>query len=499
MLVKEQIKRILYLAAYAIYSKVRMFILPVMIVPVFVVALGAMAPKQYTNFASILIEESSLLNPFLEKLEFSFDLSNRMDALRTLVIGRQVLLDVALETGLVDESSPVMEKEEIHKRLAQSISLSLVGEELVRIHLKWDDPTKMKAILEAIVEKFIERLLAPTKTSLDSSEQFFLQQLEIMRIDLETAETKLAAFKKINRDVLPDVFSNNRSALDRLLEEKQEKLILLTGSKARLDTLMTKMGKANPILGSIEEKIIRAESDLSVLRTRYTDKHSKVVEKKREINNLKVRQTELLNQSKDLKIDDLEKLWQIANTLPTGNGNEPNLLVSQLMALEESKQMVAQLEQEYAILEKQVDLLSERLTSTSDIEKQLRQLERDHEVKTGLYKEMLTRYEMAKVTGQLVRYEGPDKVKTIERAYSPTQPINTPLVVTLILGIVLGIGSGVALVFVNTLLDSSLKDLKTIREIAGKPVVTLLPLISGATIDGKYTQANSSMEPRENL
>lgn len=483
MLVKEQIKRILYLSVYAIYKKVKLFIWPLMIVPVFVIVLALMAPKQYTNHASILIEESSLLNPFLENLEFSFDLSKRMDALRTLVVGRKVLLQVAKDTKLVDDKTSDAKIEEIHKKLAQSISLSLVGDELVRIHLKWDEPAQMKPILEAIVEQFIERLLSPTKSSLDSSEHFFLTQLDVMRKDLEGAESRLAEFKKINRDVLPDVFNNNREALDKILSDKQSKIIELTGKKARLEMLMTKMGKANPILGSIEEKIIRAESDLSVLRTRYTDKHSKVVEKLRELTNLRVRQTELLSQSKDLKLEDLDKLWQIANTLPAGNGQEPNLLVSQLVALEEAKQSVAELEQEYLILEKQVDLLSSRLMSTSDIEKQLRQLERDHEVKTDLYKEMLGRYEMAKVTGQLVKYEGPDKVKTIERAFSPTQPINTPLIVSIILGVILGIGSGIALVFIDTMLDSSLKDLKTIKAISNKPILTLLPLVGGNTID----------------
>ena len=43
--------------------------------------------------------------------------------------------------------------------------------------------------------------------------------------------------------------------------------------------------------------------------------------------------------------------------------------------------------------------------------KQLRKLERDYDVKQSLYKDMLSRYEMAKVTGKLVKYEGPDKVK----------------------------------------------------------------------------------------
>jgi len=126
--------------------------------------------------------------------------------------------------------------------------------------------------------------------------------------------------------------------------------------------------------------------------------------------------------------------------------------------------------------------VSERLLVTSDIEKQLRKLERDYDVKQSLYKDMLGRYEMAKVTGKLVKYEGPDKVKTIERAYSPTQPINTSLVVAIIMGIVLGIFTSVTCVFVATLFDSHLKDIQTIEKLSSLDVVTILPIVGSSTL-----------------
>ena len=161
----------------------------------------------------------------------------------------------------------------------------------------------------------------------------------------------------------------------------------------------------------------------------------------------------------------------MVNTLPSGDGKESSVLVSQPLALEEARNNLLQQEQEFAMLEEQVQLVSERLLVTSDVEKQLRKLERDYDVKQSLYKDMLSRYEMAKVTGKLVKYEGPDKVKTIERAYSPTQPINTSMLMTVIVGIVLGIFTGSASVFVAALCDSHLKDIKTIEKLTSAEVV----------------------------
>lgn len=481
MLVKEQIKRLIYLGLYALYTRIKLFIIPFCIIPIVVIALGLSAQKQYTNHATILIEESALLNPYLDDLSFSFQLSDRMAALRTLVISRKVLIAVAKETQLIAEDAPPKQVEEIHQQLSKALSLSLIGDELVRINFIWHDQTQMKPVLEKVVEKFIERLLAPTKASLDTSEQFFFKQLDSLREKLELSEEALAVFKTQNSNTLPDVLHSNRQTFDNLLSEKQQKLIALSGAKAKLNALVSKVGQANPILGNLEEKIVRTESELSLLRTRYTEKHSKIIEKKRTLANLKNRQQALLESSEKLDTTNLDQLWQMVNTLPSGDGKESSVLVSQLLALEEARNNLLQQEQEFAMLEEQVKLVSERLLVTSDVEKQLRKLERDYEVKQSLYKDMLSRYEMAKVTGKLVKYEGPDKVKTIERAYSPTQPINTSMVMTVIVGLILGIFTGGASVFVAALCDSHLKDIKTIEKLTSAQVVTVLPIVNAET------------------
>ncbi|ALQ07885.1 MULTISPECIES: GumC family protein [Pseudoalteromonas] len=497
MLVREQIKRLLYLTLYSVYTRAKLFILPLLIVPSVVIILAVTAQKQYTNHATILIEESSLLNPYLDDLSFSFDLSNRMAALRTLVISRKVLIAVAKETGLISETATSAEIEKIHQELSQALSLSLVGDELVRVNFIWHDQTKMKMVLEKVVEKFIESLLAPTRASLDTSEQFFYQQLVSLRDELEVSEESLAMFKAKNSNTLPAVLHSNRQTFDKLLSDQQQKSIVLSGAQAKLKALTTKMGQANPILGRIEEKIIAVESELSFLKTRYTEKHSKVISKKREMQSIRNRQQSLIESSKELDLTNLDQLWQMANTLPSGGDNESSVLVSQILNLEEAKNSVTQHQQEYSMLEQQVNTVSERLLVTSDIEKQLRKLERDYDVKQSLYKDMLSRYEMAKVTGKLVKYEGPDKVKNIERAYSPTQPINTSFAVSIIVGIILGIFTSSTIVFVATLFDSHLKDIQTIEKLSALEVVTILPIVRNTPVDLVFNSSVNSIDQRK--
>ncbi|TAP40773.1 sugar transporter [Alteromonas sp. KUL49] len=482
MTVRQQIKRLIYILLYALYRRARLFVVPMLILPVVVVLQGISSEKYYVSHASVLLEESSLLNPFLDELSFSFELEDRIDALKTLVLSRDVLSEVAKNADLMPDELGVVEKDILIEKLKSNLSITVVGDELVRIHFRWNQPEKMVPVLEGVVDAFVERLLAPTKTSLDSSEQFFEVQIEHFREDLEEADDKLAEYRAAHSSELPQLFISNQEALQTIERQRQLKSVELSGVKARLDMLENKLGKANPVLGILEDKIIRAESELALLRTKYTLKHSKVAAVVREIETLKQRQREILQSPESTQDLDIDRLWQLANTLPdSGNPNEPNLLVSQIIALQEARNHYAQVIEEMTMLDLQVEELSKRLSSSSEVERQLRILERDYEVKSDLYRDMLSRYEMAKISGELVRYEGPDKVKQIERAYSPTQSTNAPFIAILLTGIVLGVVAGGLFVFVAELLDASIKDKVTVEKLTNKPVLAILPVIPVAS------------------
>ncbi|WP_440906388.1 GumC family protein (plasmid) [Catenovulum sp. SX2] len=487
MRVRDQIKRLLYLSLYAIFQRSRLFWLPFVLIPPIIIVNALVAQKQYVNHATILIEESSLLNPFLDDLSFSFELEERMAALNTLVLSRKVLTQVAKDAQLVDENASIKQIEEMQQKLSQALSLQLVGDELVKIHFKWHERAVMKIVLEKVVEHFIERLLAPTKASLDTSEQFFAEQLNYQRKELEQAEDLLAQFKQEHSELLPELLNENREALQQIEKQKQLKKVALSGAKARLQSLIDKLGKANPVIGAIEERIVRVESELVLLKARYTDKHSKVVAKYRELSSLKKRQKELVESKQEFDTDNLDQLWQIANALPDSQNGTQNLLVSQIVSLQDAKNEVEQIKQEFEMLNEQAKEISVKMYQSSDIEKKLRKLERDYSVKSDLYQDMLSRYEMAKVTGKLVRYEGPDKVKTIERAYSPTQPINTPIVMVCILAVVVGVFAGFSFVFVAELSDSRLKDNFRIEQFTGLPIAAKLPVVNDEEFDQPIT------------
>lgn len=63
------------------------------------VVIGLLSPKQYVSHTSMLVQETSKMNPFLEDLAVSSQMKERFSGLQTLLHSRHILGKVALEQG----------------------------------------------------------------------------------------------------------------------------------------------------------------------------------------------------------------------------------------------------------------------------------------------------------------------------------------------------------------------------------------------------------------
>ena len=96
-------------------------------------------------------------------------------------------------------------------------------------------------------------------------------------------------------------------------------------------------------------------------------------------------------------------------------------------AIEQAKSKESQLVKETEQLKAVVSELKIKLEKFAGIEQKLRELRRDIDTKQKLYDDFLKRYEMAKVTGALGRFEENERVKVIDKPFTPSGPVNLPL------------------------------------------------------------------------
>lgn len=450
--------------------------MPILVFPLMGIAIGLMSPKQYVSHTSMLIQETSKMNPFLEDLAVSSQMKERFSGLQTLLHSRHILGKVALERGLVTEKDDPQKLDSVIARLSAGLNMVTMGKDVIRIDYRSNNPGDMKEILESVSDYVVEELLAPERSSMKDSSYFLAEHIESRREELDKAEAALADFRSKHADGLPELQVANYARIEQLKQRLSEKEAEMAGAQKSLGGLDQQLSSTNPVIGSIEDQIVKLRSELALLKARYTDQHSLVQGTLRNLRRLEEQRAQLVASSQQTM--DTAKLWDIASSARMNSDAESQpLLISQLESLQAARSKVETLEEETASLRKMIEQLEVKTSLSGEKEQQIRKLERDLEVKRVLFEELLERHEKARLTSSLGVFEQDKRIKIIDRPYSPSTPSNLPLAVFAIAGLVGGVFLGGGLAVVMELTDTTIRRINTLEAIIGAPVLTRIPLV----------------------
>ena len=217
---------------------------------------------------------------------------------------------------------------------------------------------------------------------------------------------------------------------------------------------------------------------MATLRSRYTDEHSEVQAAQRKLQRLEEERANVLSNTNHENGADMQRLWNMAAGVATGGekGNAP-LLVVQMTQIQEADTKRAALRKEVEQLTKGVEELRTAIAQFAPIEQEQQQLEHAIASAREMHDMLAKRYEMARLTGSLGRFEAPERIKIIDAPQDPTAPV-TPGSLLFVLGELVGgivLGAGLAIVF--EVLDPRLRRAKDFEEAAGLPVIAFVPRI----------------------
>ncbi|KKD60207.1 chain-length determining protein [Grimontia sp. AD028] len=450
--------------------------MPILIFPLMGIAIGLLSPKQYISHTSMLVQETSKMNPFLEDLAVSAQMKERFSGLQTLLHSRHILGKVALERGYVDEDDSPQKLDEVIAQLSNGLNMVTIGKDVIRIDYRSNDPEGMKETLETVSDYVVEELLAPERSSMKDSSFFLSEHINKRREELDDAEAALADFRSKHADGLPELQVANYARIEQLKQRLSEKEAEMAGAQKSLGGLDQQLSSTNPVIGSIEDQIVKIRSELALLKARYTDQHSLVQAALRNLRRLEEQRAQLVESTRETI--DTAQLWDIASSARmNGDSESQPLLISQLESLQAARSKVETLEEETASLRKMITQLEEKTNMSGEKEQQIRKLERDLQVKRMLFEELLERQEKARLTSSLGVFEQDKRIKIIDRPYSPSTPSNLPIIVFAIAGMVGGVFLGCGLAVIMELTDTTIRRIDTLETITGAPVLTRIPFV----------------------
>jgi len=467
---------------YAILWRKRYYLLiPIITMPVIGYFVGRSIPENYHSHTSILLQESTLLNPFLAELSLPFNIQSRFKAINILVKRKPVLLKVAQQVGLITPDDSAWQQQQVVNKIKQSLNLSLTGTELIKIEMIWPDPQQLSVILDVVSEQFIIRLTKPNQEQALNSKVFLAEQLNQQYKILRQAEQELFDYKLKNANIIPELYEARESALmdiNKRLKNKAQELALF---QSKFTLLTKKLILTNPAAQFIDNKITQLESLKIQQLVHYTEQHSQIQSINLQIFRLKEQRQKLQSsihdqQSLDLLLNRITRLTQ--QTLTT---QVTPLLLAQIDGYERYRNSIKKITLELKTLEKQQQYFQQNQAKYTEIELELQRLKRDHDTKNTLYLDLLTRHEMVSISNALGEYESATNVKIITRPFIPEQTINLPIISYILLGLLLGIIQGVTISIALSTTQDTLWDETKIAHVMGLKIIARVPLISSAS------------------
>ena len=456
---------LIHVALAAAWRRRYVIALPIVLLPLIGAVLGTLAPSTYETRMSILIQEPGKLNPFLEDLAIKSNLKDRMEALRALLTSRHVMV------GMLPADAPSVLQDRVVSDLSAAVSVQLIGNEMVELRYRSRQPVGMERVLTRIGERFMERVEAPENSSMQDSVTFLQSQLQSATDRLDRAEDALSLFKSANAQQLPDLRATNVQRLAQLSDQLSEREVQMTGAEAQLASTLHGMAQTDPVIGRLEQDIVSVRSDLALLRARYTDEHSSVQAAERKLARLEQERTELLARTTQPTANDADRMVNMAAVATTRPDGLQPLLVSQAAALEQARIRVDQLRSEVANLRVLVQELRVRVENSGEVERQMRDHEREVAVASELVAQLRRRFDMAKVTGDLSRFQAPQRIAVIDRPVDPLRPMQPVRLLFTLGGLIAGIALGIGLATMLELMDTTVRTARAMQKLTDLPVL----------------------------
>ncbi|HAS8423589.1 TPA: chain-length determining protein [Vibrio vulnificus] len=465
----------LYSILVAAWRRRYVIVTPIVILPIVGALIGMTATPIYRSHTSMLIQETAKMNPFLEDIAVSTMLKDRLSALSTLLKSRHVLYSVAKQEGLIDDNMTTAEQDRLFHQLAGKLNVQQLGKDFIQIELVANSPKGMASLLSAVSDQFIDQLLAPERSSIRDSSEFLTVHIEKRQQELFAAEQALADFQNQYSADTPAMQAQNLTRLASLKQSLAEKEAELAGVEKTLGSLDQQLSKTNPVIGKIEEQIITIRSELALLSAKYTDQHSSVQAKMRELSRLEQERHQLLS-NRSVTLNSAQ-LWDIASSTISDTNDSQPLLVTQLQQLQVIRGRYEALNEETLSLASMIGELEQKANRFGNTAKDITRLERDVTVKRQLYEELVQRYEMAQLTGSLGIFEQNKRVKVIDVPYTPSSTANLPVILFVLAGLFGGIALGAGMAIFFEIFDSTIRSQQQLLSLINVPVLTVIPRI----------------------
>jgi polysaccharide chain length determinant protein (PEP-CTERM system associated) len=439
-------------------------------------------PNVYEAKARVYVDSRTVLGPLLRGLALDPNVESELSVVRQALLSRPTLETVARKTDLDLRATTPEQREALFASLQTRIvvttevrSRGSTTDGLYAISFQDYSREKSLAVVETLLNTFVEETLGSKRTGQESAQRFLSDEIGELERRLTESEDRLAEFKKRNVGVMPgeggDYFQRLQAEMSGLTNVRQA-VALAESRRAELQRQLTgedpflfgfDSASAAPAgeTGDVTFRIQEMEARLEEMLLRFTEKHPEVIAMKSTIDELKKRQQDELArvQAGQRATGSLSSSLK-SNPVYQGIESEVKRVEVQLAELRQDQ---AQRGARVAELQRLVDTVPE-------VEAELARLNRDYEITRARYLELVERRETAKLS-ESAEKQGVVKFQIIDPPAAGLEPVAPNRIAMLIGVLVVGLGVAAGLMYLLNELRPVYQNTRTLAEVTGLPVL----------------------------
>ena len=447
-------------------------------------------PESYVSRTVVLVEGDTVPDRFMPRISTE----RASDRLRT--IHEEILARPRIER-ILDDLNPYPEltdqpRAQIVDMIRSRAAIGLRGKEAFVVEYTDTDPQRAQQMASRLASLFIEQTSGDRAAQALDANQFIEAQLRETKMDLERVEGRLRVVKTRNMGMLPRQLDANLATLQRFELQRQSIEVQIRSALDRRTlikrqlTLQIQMNEPEaqlvPAIPSAGMQTAAEPSNLSqlkqylaVLRTRYTDEHPEVQTTLVRIARLEREQALLSEPPAPDIFSSSEPPLQTPTDVAEPNTFSTDIMVTDLRAqIAAANQDIRLMQTANSEVQRKIAEYQARVEKIPVVEQELQSLERDYNLISRYYSELLSRKLEAETAGAGER-EWQEQFSIIDPAQVPESAASPNPSLFLLAGTAMGLGAGVLGAFLLEVLDPSVKSLRQLESLLPYPVLLTVP------------------------
>ena len=417
--------------------------------------------RELASISQVVTSRSSL-QPLVEKYDLYKQERARGEAMEVIIDDMRKQIKVEVNTSRND--------------ITNAFNISYRGR----------DPKSTQAVAGELASKYIDEQTKGTINAGVSAKQFIEEQVRGSKEELDAIDTQRLNYLQQNMNNLP---SQSQALVGRLTALHEELKALIAEQGRLRDLAAAYRNQLGDISKSYEQEIVLSaenttdpkttqawaeivrrrseyEGELQMLLTQYTDKHPDVVGKRKQIEDIKSQQDQMMDEWKSRIEDRKQKLTKLSDprllTLRTNIAMAEGDMDRQQRLLNETNKQIAELDA--------------RINAIPNAEVGLEALDRDYQTKKANYDNLLQQQQKIDVGADAATAQQGGGIQVVDPANLPEKPVAPKRFTMTAAGF--GMGFALGLIFALALEVRRLFTIQTTEDAkhyTGLPVLASIP------------------------